>query len=74
MDLPAPFSPTRASTSPGSTSKLTSVSTRLPANDFDTFSTLSSGGTVVNSSPAHLPMSLSIWDCGRALIGYESSG
>ena len=36
VDLPAPFSPSSACTSPGWTSKSTSLSTRTPAKDLET--------------------------------------
>src|SRR3569623_269780 len=35
VDLPAPFSPTSACTSPGAQLKLTSLSARTPGNDFE---------------------------------------
>src|SRR5690242_3715130 len=43
VDLPDPFSPTRACTSPGAQSKSTSLSAFTPGNDFDTPASTTAG-------------------------------
>src|SRR5712671_529103 len=43
VDLPAPFSPTSATTSPGATVKLTSLTAVMPPNRFVTRSTATAG-------------------------------
>src|SRR5829696_2542510 len=57
--LPAPFSPTRACTSPGCRSKATSSTATTPPNRLVTPSSLKTGDTSVAGSPPALSSGLS---------------
>src|SRR6266446_5146071 len=50
VDLPAPFSPTSATTSPGATVKLTSLTAVMPPNRFVTRSTATAGSAALCTS------------------------
>src|SRR6267142_1750952 len=54
VDLPAPFSPTSATTSPGDTVKLTSLTAVMPPNRFVTRSTATAGSTPFGCTSARI--------------------
>src|SRR6476646_7255291 len=54
VDLPAPFSPTSATTSPGATSKLTSLTAVMPPNRFVTRSTATAGSAPSGCTSARI--------------------
>src|SRR5258705_13214856 len=54
VDLPAPFSPTSATTSPGAIVKLTSLTAVMPPNRFVTRSTATAGSTPFGCTSARI--------------------
>src|SRR6266404_674480 len=54
VDLPAPFSPTSATTSPGDRVKLTSLTAVMPPNRFVTRSTATTGSTPTGCTSARI--------------------
>jgi hypothetical protein len=62
VDLPAPFSPSSAKTSPGSSDSETSRNAVVPPKRFVIFSKLSKDGATLQPSRLHLFCSINVID------------
>src|SRR5438552_1390970 len=71
VDFPAPFSPTKACTSAGSTAKPTSVSTRTPPKLFEMPSRRRSGGAFVSVKGGYSFRNTDSGGIARAQLGYR---